>query len=190
MRPPEDATTTCVDELGPVSPCTYPPAPGPGRRMNTASLGALGIRPWTREGLGLRCFAGARRQGSHAHRLLAQYQRLPAVAEVNPAGDLYLITDNLSSHKSPPIRRCLEKHPRVKQISIPVGARWLNLQEPWWRLFRREVLAGQSSSLTRRRSNQPRESPPSNSTAGPNLGGMGSSSETTAASSRIFFYSL
>jgi hypothetical protein len=27
----------------------------------------------------------------------------------------------------------------VKQIFIPVGACWLNLQEAWWRLFRREA---------------------------------------------------
>ncbi len=64
--------------------------------------------------------------------------------KANPASDLYLIIDNLSSHKSPPIREWLEKHPRVKQVFIPVGACWLNLQEAWWRLFRREALAGQS----------------------------------------------
>src|SRR3954466_15380366 len=27
-KPSEDATTICLDELGPVSPRTYPPAPG------------------------------------------------------------------------------------------------------------------------------------------------------------------
>lgn len=32
----------------------------------------------------------------------------------------------------------------MKQAFIPVGACWLNLQEAWWRLFRREVLAGQT----------------------------------------------
>ena len=68
-------------------------------------------------------------------------KRLP---KANPTSDLYLITDNLSSHKSPPIREWLEKHPRVKQAFIPVGACWLNPQEAWWRLFRREALAGQS----------------------------------------------
>src|SRR5262245_30525116 len=35
-------------------------------------------------------------------------------------------------------------HPRVHQVFIPKGACWLNLQEPWWRLFRREALAGQT----------------------------------------------
>ena len=69
---------------------------------------------------------------------------LEAVERSNPSGNLYLITDNLSSHKRPPIRQWLEKHPRVKQVFIPVGACWLNLQEAWWRLFRRQALAGQS----------------------------------------------
>jgi len=46
---------------------------------------------------------------------------LEAVAQANPSGDVYLITDNLSSHKSPPIREWLENHPRVEQVFIPVG---------------------------------------------------------------------
>jgi hypothetical protein len=44
---------------------------------------------------------------------------LEAVAKATPIGDLYLVTDNLSSHKSPPIRAWLENHPRVKQVFIP-----------------------------------------------------------------------
>ena len=66
---------------------------------------------------------------------------LEAVAQANPIGELYQITDDLSSHKSPPIREWLENHPRVEQVSIRVGACWLKLQEAWWRLFRREALA-------------------------------------------------
>jgi hypothetical protein len=68
---------------------------------------------------------------------------LNAIDRDNPMGDLYLITDNLSSHKSPPIQQWLAAHPRVHQVFIPTGACWLNLQEGWWRLFRREALAGQ-----------------------------------------------
>jgi DDE superfamily endonuclease len=69
---------------------------------------------------------------------------LDAVEQDNSEGDLYLITDNLSSHKSPPIQAWLEAHPRVHQVFIPKGACWLNLQEGWWRLFRWEALAGQT----------------------------------------------
>jgi len=68
---------------------------------------------------------------------------LDAIATANPEGDLYVIGDNLASHKSPPIQVWLAEHPRVQQVFIPTGASWLNLQEAWWRLFRREVFAGQ-----------------------------------------------
>ena len=68
---------------------------------------------------------------------------LSALDRDNPEGDLYLVTDNLSSHTSGPIRDWLAAHPRVRQVFIPVGACWLNLIEGWWRLLRRVAYAGQ-----------------------------------------------
>jgi DDE superfamily endonuclease len=62
----------------------------------------------------------------------------------NPDGELHLVSDNLSSHTSAPIQQWLALHPRVHPVPIPTGACWLNLQEGWWRLFRREAFAGQS----------------------------------------------
>ena len=61
----------------------------------------------------------------------------------NPTGDRYLITDNLSSHNSLETRTWMEAHPRLHHVFIPTGACWLNMQEGWWRLFRREAFAGQ-----------------------------------------------
>ncbi len=49
----------------------------------------------------------------------------------NPAGDIFMITDNLSSHKSAQTRAWLAEHPRLHHIFIPKGACWLNLQEGW-----------------------------------------------------------
>ena len=69
---------------------------------------------------------------------------LQELARTNPRGQLYIVTDNLSSHTSGPIRRWLRKHPRIHQVFIPVGACWLNLQEGWWRIFRKAALAGQT----------------------------------------------
>ena len=71
-------------------------------------------------------------------------QLLEAVAAANPAGEMRVITDNLASHKRPPILDWLAEHPRIQQVFLPVAACWLNLQEAWWRLFRRAALAGQS----------------------------------------------
>lgn len=69
---------------------------------------------------------------------------LDAIAAATPDGDRYLSTDNLSSHKSPPIACWLAAHPRVQQVFLPKGAGWLNLQAAWWRLFRKAALAGQT----------------------------------------------
>jgi hypothetical protein len=81
----------------------------------------------------------------HRSRNTAGYLELLTAVEVaNPEGDLSLITDNLASHKSPPIQAWLAEHPRVQQVFIPAGACWLNLQEARWRLFRREARAGQT----------------------------------------------
>jgi hypothetical protein len=69
---------------------------------------------------------------------------LKTLDQANPEGDLSLVSDNLSSHTSGPIQEWLALHPRAHPVPIPTGACWLNLQEGWWRIFRREAFAGQS----------------------------------------------
>jgi hypothetical protein len=69
---------------------------------------------------------------------------LTAVETANPDGTVVVITDNLSSHNRSSTRTWLADHPRIRQVFIPVGACWLKLQEGWWRLVRRQALAGQS----------------------------------------------
>ena len=69
---------------------------------------------------------------------------LKTLDQANPAGDLHLVSDNLSSHTSGPIQEWLATHPRAHPVPIPTGACWLNLQEGWRRVFRREAFAGQS----------------------------------------------
>jgi hypothetical protein len=137
----------CVDELGPISPRTFVPAPGwsrDGHRIKAPLeysrgddkvwvYGALRVR----DGQELTLTASSRNTQGYL-------QLLNAVEQANPDGDLYLIMDNLSSHTSAPIRSWLIDHPRVHQVPIPIRACWLNLQEGWWRLFRREALAGQT----------------------------------------------
>ncbi|HEV2459528.1 MAG TPA: transposase, partial [Ktedonobacterales bacterium] len=145
--PAEGATTICTDELGPVVPRTFPPAPGwsvDGHRIKapldydrgpekTWIYGALRVR----DGQELTRCAPARNSKGYIA-LLAD------IAADNPTGDLYVITDNLSSHDSVETKTWLAAHPRLHHVFIPTGACWLNLQEGWWRLFRREAFAGQS----------------------------------------------
>ncbi|WP_461097824.1 transposase [Streptomyces bullii] len=86
-----------------------------------------------------------RLSGPLTHWASAFYQQfLQKVEAANPAGDIYVITDNLSSHNSLATRTWLEEHPKIRHVFIPVGACWLNLQEGWWRIFRKAALAGQS----------------------------------------------
>jgi hypothetical protein len=145
--PPDGSTTLCLDELGPVVPRTFPPAPGwspSGHRIKAPLDYGRGLeKVWVygalrvRDGRELTFTAPARNTTGYL-RLLA------AVDQANPAGDLYLVSANLSSHTSAPIQQWLAAHPRVHPVPIPTGACWLNLQEGWWRLFRREAFAGQS----------------------------------------------
>jgi len=136
----------CLDELGPVSPRSYPPVGGwsaDGHRIKAPLEYSRGPeKVWV--------YGALRIEDGQALTLTAPSRNtkgylglLQAVEKRNPGGGIYLITDNLASHKSPPIREWLSAHPRVEQVFIPKGAAWLNLQEAWWRMFRREALAGQ-----------------------------------------------
>lgn len=136
-----------VDELGPLIPRTYPPAPGwsaDGHRHKAPLDDSRGPeKVWVSGALRPRDGHALTRPG-RARNTAGYRALLDAVAADNPTGTLYLITDTRSSHTSPPIAAWLAAHPRVQQVFLPVGACWLNLQEGWWRLFRREALAGQS----------------------------------------------
>jgi len=50
--------------------------------------------------------------------------RLSDIEADNPAGDLFIITDNRSRHNSLETRTWLKAHPRLHQIFIPTGACW------------------------------------------------------------------
>jgi hypothetical protein len=145
--PAEGSTTLCTDELGPVVPRTFPPAPGwsgDGHRIKaTLDYGRGPEKTWVygalrvRDGHELtRCAPSRNSKGYIA--------LLTDIEADNPTGDLYVITDNLSSHDSAETKTWLAAHPRLHHVFIPTGACWLNFQEGWWRLFRRAAFAGQS----------------------------------------------
>jgi len=49
-----------------------------------------------------------------------------------PDQQVHLILDNLSAHKSPPVRRWVARHPRVHFHFVPTSSSWLNLVERWF----------------------------------------------------------
>ena len=60
---------------------------------------------------------------------------LEKIERAIPKGLIYLIADNLTTHKSALVREWLDEHPRIEHAFIPKGAAWLNLIEAWWRLL-------------------------------------------------------
>ena len=137
----------CADELGPVIPRSFPPTPGwtaDGHRVKAKlDYGRGPEKTWV--------YGALRPSDGHTVTLTAPsrnsvgYQQLlQLVEQANPTGDLAVITDNLSSHSSYSTRTWLADHRRIRQVFIPKAACWLNLQEGWWRLFRRTALAGHS----------------------------------------------
>jgi transposase len=137
----------CADELGPVIPRSFPPAPGwsaDGHRVKAPlDYGRGPEKSWVygalRVGDGQEVTMTAPSPNS-----IGDQQLLAAVETANPAGTIMVITDNLSSHTSLSTRTWLADHPRIQHTFIPKGACWLNLQEGWWRLFRHQAFAGQS----------------------------------------------
>ena len=145
--PPAGSTVICADELGPVIPRTFPPAPGwsPGGHRIKAPLEYSRGPEKTWVYGGLRVADGQAVTMCAPSRNSEFYQRFLQLAEdANPRGQIVIITDNLSSHDSKSTRAWLEDHPRIRHAFIPKGACWLNLQEAWWRIFRRQALAGQA----------------------------------------------
>jgi hypothetical protein len=140
-------TVVCADELGPVIPRSFPPAPGwtlDGHRVKAPlDYGRGPEKTWVYGALRVR--DGQTVTLTAPSRNSVGYQDLlGAVETANPVGAIMVITDNLSSHTSVSTRTWLTDHPRIQHTFIPKGACWLNLQEGWWRLFRREAFAGQS----------------------------------------------
>lgn len=141
----------CADELGPVIPRTFPPAPGwspDGHRIKAALEYSRGSdKTWVYGGLRIRdgtevtyCAASRNSDG--------WIQLLTRIAEANPRGPIRVVTDNLSSHTSGKVRQWLTRHPRIQQVFIPKKACWLNMAEGWWRLLRRAAFAGQTFADT------------------------------------------
>jgi hypothetical protein len=115
-----------------VSPRTFPPAPAwapDGHRIKAPVEYSRGPdKVWVYGALRVRD-GQALTQTSPSRNTAGYRDLLEAIAATNPDGELYVIGDNLSSHKSPPIQEWLTVHPRVHPVFIPQGASWLNLQE-------------------------------------------------------------
>ena len=115
----------CADELGPVIPRSFPPAPGwtlDGHRVKAPLEYRRGPEKTWVDGA-LRVADGQAVTHTAPSRNSVGYQQLlTAVEAANPAGTIVVGTDNLSSHTSYSTRTWLADHPRIQHTFIPKRA--------------------------------------------------------------------
>src|SRR6266545_4091269 len=79
----------------------------------------------------------------------SQIQALARIDRETPSElALHLVVDNYSTHKSPPVKRWLKRHPRFHLHFIPTGSSWLNMVERWFRdITQRRIRRGTFQSV-------------------------------------------
>jgi hypothetical protein len=127
--------------MGPISAKTYPTCrwaeriphidPDYGRRGKCWVFG--GFEPQTGRAV---TYCAAKRDSYQFIALLDQ------VVQSWPEGNIILILDNLSIHKTLNVRLWALAHERVRFLFQPTYAPWLNLIEPWWKTLRSLALKG------------------------------------------------
>jgi len=138
INPPDRALVLCVDEKSQIQALdrTQPLLPmRPGQverrshdyqRHGTTSLfAALDIA--TGHVIG-RCY--------QRHRAVEFRKFLTEVEQAVPADlDIHLVLDNYATHKAPPVKAWLARHPRYHLHFTPTSASWLNQVERWFALL-------------------------------------------------------
>jgi transposase len=65
---------------------------------------------------------------------------LRRVDRVYPAGELHVVLDNVSTHKTPAVRAWLARHPRITFHFTPTSASWMNQVETWFSVLTRQAI--------------------------------------------------
>jgi transposase len=135
LNPPERAVVLCVDEksqiqaldrtapIFPMMPGTPARASHDYKRAGTSSLYAA-----------LDITSGQVIGALHARHRAVEFKKFLATIERQVPADLdvHLVLDNVSTHKTPAIKRWLAVHPRFHLHFTPTSASWLNLVERWF----------------------------------------------------------
>lgn len=143
QHPPEQTHVICLDEMGPLGSTTYASrrwsdkghrprvAPDYGGRGKVWTFGALEPR------------SGQTIIQVTPQRTTREFVAfLDQVVATWPEGQLILVLDNLSVHKTLDVRLWALAHPRVAFFFLPTYSPWLNLIEPWWKTLRSLALRG------------------------------------------------
>jgi len=65
---------------------------------------------------------------------------LRLVAREYPEGDLHVVLDNVSTHKTPDVQAWLLRHPRITFHFTPTSASWMNQVETWFGILTRQTI--------------------------------------------------
>ena len=65
---------------------------------------------------------------------------LREIERTYPQGELHVVLDNVSSHKTPDVHKWLEAHPRVSFHFTPTSASWMNQIETWFGILSRQAI--------------------------------------------------
>ena len=139
---PAQARILCLDEMGPVAAKTYlcyrwtglrrPPRDADyGRRGKVWVFGAL--EPATGRAL------------THCYRFRDSNSWVDFLERVRkhwPHDALFLIQDNLSTHRTADVLLSSSRFPEVEFVFLPTYAPYLNLIEPWWKILTSLALKG------------------------------------------------
>lgn len=138
MAPPDRAMVLCVDEKSQIQALDrtmplLPMRPGQAERRThdyvrhgtTSLFAALDVKTGAVIG-----------ECHRRHRAQEFRQFLQTIDAAVPEDlELHLVLDNLSTHKTPAIKRWLLKHPRFHLHFTPTSTSWINLVERWFALL-------------------------------------------------------
>jgi hypothetical protein len=130
---PHQTHVLCVDELGPLGVKVYP-----GRQWSPCGQPPTFIPNYGKKGLAWVFGAFEPATGQALTLCQPKRTRLEFIAFLDQVvsrwseGQLILIMDNLSVHKTLEVRLWALTQPRVRFLFQPRYAPWLNLIEPWW----------------------------------------------------------
>ena len=144
LNPPDHAVVLCVDEktaiqaldrLDPVLPLS----PGRAERHGFEYYrhGTLSLYAALEVATGR--VAGMPAAQHRSLDFLAFMDRL--VVEYGPTGELHVILDNLSAHKTPAVKAWLAAHSHVHFHFTPTYSSWLNQVELWFAKIERDLIA-------------------------------------------------
>jgi len=74
---------------------------------------------------------------------------LKRIARAYPQGEVHVILDNVSTHKTPAVQAWLARHKRFRFHFTPTSASWLNQIEIWFGILARQALRRGSFNAVR-----------------------------------------